>query len=231
MPELPTVDLVGVEILAVGGPVRGRGSAPGGDYVSRDDLRALAAADADLGAEVRPPARIGHEGGAPAVGWLENVRLNDDGTKLLADIKRVPRQFAELVNAGAYRTRSVELGPLTSQRTGRRFEKVVKGLAWLGGRLPACQTLDDVVALYEADAADDTVDVDAEVAQALREGRIGRHEEPELRRAFAIGPDFGRFYLDGRKPTVVGPGVEMSLPEQFEAQLAHSLGVTREDLI
>jgi hypothetical protein len=68
---------------------------------------------------------------------------------LLADVKAVPRRFAELIKAGAYTGRSVELSRLTSQRTGKRYDLVVSGLAWLGDKLPAVQTLDDVVALYE----------------------------------------------------------------------------------
>jgi hypothetical protein len=36
--ELATVDLEGVEILAAGGPVRGFGSPPEGDYWGIEDL-------------------------------------------------------------------------------------------------------------------------------------------------------------------------------------------------
>lgn len=159
MPELETVDLLGVEILSTGGPVFGKGSPPEGDYWTADDLRGMAEADAELGDEIKPPGKIGHsdaqrllgltDGEMPAVGWVENVRVSDDGEKLLADFLRVPKKFAELVKSGAYRTRSVELSRVKSQTSGKVYDWVVTGVAWLGGKLPAVKTLDDVVALYE----------------------------------------------------------------------------------
>jgi hypothetical protein len=157
--DLETVDLLGVEIMAAGGPVFGVGSPPEGDYWTADDLRAMAEADAELGDEIKPPGKIGHsdgqrllgltEGEMPAVGWVENVRVSDDGQKLLADFLRVPKKFAALVNAGGYRTRSVELSKVKSQKTQKVYDWVVTGVAWLGGKMPAVKTLDDVVALYE----------------------------------------------------------------------------------
>lgn len=155
-----TVDLDGVEILKAGGPIKGIGSPPDGDFYTAADLRAMAAANAELADEVQPPAKIGHfpRSGDPAVGWLENIRA--DGDRLIADVKKVPKKFAEIVKAGAYRTVSVELGRATSQSktnddgTPKVYETVVKGLAFLGAKRPAVQglsTLDEVVALYEAE--------------------------------------------------------------------------------
>lgn len=168
MAELKTRDLIGVELLSAGGPIHGVGSPPEGDFWTSDDLRAMAAADAELGDELKPPNKIGHSdlqalvrnsaeelgltvtpGEMPAVGWIENVRVNEDGTKLLGDIMGVPKKLAELLETGAWRTRSVELSKVTSQVTGKVYDWVVTGLAWLGGKMPAVRTLDDVVALYE----------------------------------------------------------------------------------
>lgn len=164
MPDLETVDLVGVEILSTGGPVRAIGSPVGGDFWTPEQLRAMVDAARELGDELKAPARIGHRKmgeaaeaalrSSPAVGWLTNHRLNADGSKYLADIKRVPKRFADLIRAGAYRTRSSELSKYTSQKTGKNYDYVVSGLAWLGDQLPAVQTLDDVVALYEGDQAE-----------------------------------------------------------------------------
>ncbi len=130
----------------------------------------MADADAELGDEIKPPVKIGHSdsqqlaqnsgfvdptpGEMPAVGWMENVRVNDDGTKLLADLKAVPKKLAEIIEAGGYRTRSVELSKVTSQATGKVYDWVVTGLAWLGGKMPAVRTLDDVVSLYEGDGVE-----------------------------------------------------------------------------
>lgn len=171
MPDLETRDLIGVEILSAGGPIHGVGSPPEGDFWTADDLRSMAQADAELGDELKPPNKLGHSaaqtllgnsglpvptpGEMPAIGWLENVRVNDDGDKLLADIMAVPNTVADLIDAGAWRTRSVELSKITSQATGKAYDWVVTGLAWLGGKMPAVRTLDDVVALYEREELDD----------------------------------------------------------------------------
>ncbi len=184
MSALETVDLEGVEILKIGGPVHGRGSPVGGDYFTTDDLRALAAADTELGDEITPPARLGHGQGDPAVGWVENVRLNDDGSRLLADVWRVPKKVAELIRAGAYRSRSVELGGFTSQRTGRRYDQIVRGLAFVGGRMPAVAGLADIERLYAAqtevvrvyefaptERSNNVMAIDL-IDRALEEGRI-----------------------------------------------------------
>ena len=159
--ELETVDLDGVEILSAGGPVHGKGSPPEGDYWRPEDLRAMADADAELHGElnpavsVNPPAnKVGHVE-QPAVGYLENLRVDKTGNRLLADVKKVPKKLGELIRSGAYRARSVELSKVTSQETGKTYEWVVTGLAWLGARLPAVRTLDDVVALYEGAGAVD----------------------------------------------------------------------------
>lgn len=152
---LETVDLEAVEILSVGGPVRGVGSPPEGDYFTEQQLRDMASAAAELRGEINPPSKIGHSKSSdPAVGWLDNIRVNDDGTKLLADVRNVPKTFSDLIDAGAWRHRSVELRKYTSQKTGKTYDWVVSGLAWLGGQLPAVKTLDDVVKLYEGDTAD-----------------------------------------------------------------------------
>lgn len=197
MPELETVDIEGVEILATGGPVHGVGSPPEGDYWKPEDLRGMADAAAELADEIKAPAKIGHKGGDPAVGWLENVRINDDGSKLLADIRKVPKGLSSLIDAGAYRTRSVELRQLTSQKTGKQYPWVVSGLAWLGGKMPAVKTLADVVKLYESDDDPDRKFVAVEETPA---------DVDDLRDAVA---DLGR-ELAGRNPA---PSDSRPMPE------------------
>lgn len=176
MPELETVDLEGVEILSTGGPVHAIGSPPSGDYWTREQLRSMVEAARELEGELDAPARIGHRRmgesaeealrSSPAVGWLTNHRLSEDGARYLADVKRVPRRFAELIRAGAWRKRSAELSKITSQKTGKTYDYVVTGLAWLGDRLPAVRTLDDVVALYEGEGAERRLLVEYDNAEA-----------------------------------------------------------------
>jgi hypothetical protein len=165
--DLETVDLEGVEILSTGGPVFAIGSPPEGDHYTTEQLRSMVVAANELGDELDAPSRIGHRKmgesqadalrSSPAVGWLANHRLNADGTKYLADIKRVPKAFAELLRAGAWRKRSAELSSITSQKTKKSYENVVTGVAWLGDRMPAITTLEDVMKLYEGDAERKTI--------------------------------------------------------------------------
>ena len=166
---LPTVDLTDVEILRTGGPYRGVGSPEDGDHITEEHLEAMARNFADLRGEVDAPNKLGHianqrdvtgpefldGSGAPALGWLDNVRR--DGDRLLADIKGVPEKFADLIRAGAYRKRSVEFLPTYTDRTGRAREWVLTGLAWLGARRPAVSGLADVHRLYAESLADEGV--------------------------------------------------------------------------
>jgi len=179
MPDLETVDVPGVEILSAGGPVHGVGSPPEGDFWSAADLEEIAAANRELAGELQPPSKIGHSaaqlllnnsgmavptpGEMPAVGWLDGasfrVEERDGVAKLFADVKDVPAKFADLLTAKAYSSRSVELSRVESQEIKvdgkpKVFEWVVSGLAWLGAKLPAVRTLDEITALYEAEELD-----------------------------------------------------------------------------
>ena len=105
-------------------------------------------------------------GEMPAVGWLDGAtaRVIDDpdtgGAKLVMDARKVPKAFSQLIDVGAYRKRSGEMlgkalplgevSSFTSQASQKTYKWVVTGLAWLGAKLPAVQTLQDVIALYEA---------------------------------------------------------------------------------
>jgi hypothetical protein len=183
--ELETVDIPAVEILASGGPVHAIGSPPEGDFYTRDELVAMADAHRELGNEIRAPIKLGHSevqqlaansgltaGEMPALGWLDSAsfRVEDDEetgvAKLLADAKAVPKKVAELMRAGAYRTRSSEIRKYASQATQKSYDWVVDGLALLGANVPAIQTLDDVYRLYER-AGIDKPDADTFVIRRL----------------------------------------------------------------
>lgn len=173
MTDLQTVDIPAVEILSTGGPVHGHGSPPEGDFWTRDQLEEMAVAARELAhtQELDAPMKIGHDdaqtlvknsalpaitpGEMPAVGWLDGTTArvvdgqNGVEAVLVMDAKDVPRQFADLIKAKAYRKRSAELSRVTSQVTQKTYDWVVSGVAWLGSKLPAVQTLQDIVALYE----------------------------------------------------------------------------------
>ena len=208
---METVDLPAVEILAAGVRIHGRLSPPDGDIYSRRDLEQIASANQDLSAELRPPAKIGHDNGLlPAVGELRNIRVAGD--KLVADVVNVPRRFAELVKARAYHARSVELSRFTSQRTGRRYDLVVSGLAWLGGKLPAVRTLEDVVALYDDAGAtrrrlyttEEAVTDEREtlIGNAIGEGRISEQDREQWERKFEESPLLARELLNALPQTI-----------------------------
>lgn len=157
MTDLKTVDIDGVDILKAGVTVHGIGSPPEGDVWSTEDLKRIAKANNEL-AELKPANKIGHHkgqrmlGDEPSFGWLTNFRVSKDGERLLTDVKKVPQKIAGLLKVGAYRTRSVEVGPYKSQADSTKtYPWVVKGLAWLGSQMPAVKTLDDVVKLYHDD--------------------------------------------------------------------------------
>lgn len=208
MSALETRDIPGVEILEASIRIRGRGSPPEGDLYTQADLEAIAAASRELAGELRPPVKLGHgrlleAGEAPAVGWVENLRVRGD--KLVADLRRVPATVAKLMSAGGYRHRSVELSKVTS-RTGKRYPLVVSGLALLGATRPAVATLTDVARLYESSgleietrrvyqlAGEELEDPFAvvDVDQAIAEGRIPEAHREAWSRAFETAPELAR---------------------------------------
>jgi hypothetical protein len=246
--SLETVDIPGVEILAADVTIHGRGSPPEGDRYSIDDLRSMAQANRELEFELRPPAKIGHDGNGPAVGRLNNIRVAGD--KLVADVKDVPRRFAELVRAGAYTGRSVELSQVTSQKTGKFYPHAVSALAWLGGKLPAVQTLDDVVALYEGADVDLVrayelqTPTDSELDEAIESGRISVGSIETWRRMFQAEPAAAAALLESRRPdmhtrlenrrllaTARPPDLDDALIELHERDLAARLGIRPEDVL
>ena len=150
MPDLKTVDILGVQIAHTGkfnastGPVT----------FTTKDFDNMEAASKELKGKVDFPLKLGHnegqelvqEDGLPAAGWIENVRR--DGENLLADFMRVPQQIADIMNAGGFRKRSLEAFR-NVEFAGKRYPMVLTGTALLGEDLPAVDSLDDIEALYQ----------------------------------------------------------------------------------
>lgn len=228
MTDLPTENLDGVEILAAGVRIHGGGSPPEGDLYTADDLAKIAEANRELAGELRPPGKIGHAktqrmlGDEPAAGWLENIRVSEDGQRLLADVKAVPRTVARLIRAGAYRTRSVEMGPVRGQENGKTYGMAIKGLAWLGATMPAVRTLDDVVKLYADEGLEAPADTAIAVAEPPAPDPDGRFDEAlDLLREIAAReataqPD---------RPADTRGVNELTITEQGKAKLAAALGL------
>jgi len=155
---------------------------------------------------VHAPLKLGHndkqkiassDDDEPAIGWVENLKRVGD--KLVGDFMNVPDKLADLIEKGAYRSRSAELYP-DFEVAGTTYKWLLTGVALLGGRLPAVNGLDDILALYkkedieydddievvlyESEGAEDDDDFDEELESFL--GRInnavrGKKGAPHIR--------------------------------------------------
>lgn len=162
---LETQHISGVELLAVG-TWQGHGCPDGGCRFTADDIDGIVEAWQATQDSVKAPVKLGHgkeqelleAAGLPAAGWLTNLRRM--GTKLVADLEQVPKKVADLIRAGAYRTRSAELRA-NFEVAGKKWPLMVTGLALLGAELPAVQGLDDIAALYQTAKLEFKPDVSA----------------------------------------------------------------------
>ncbi len=165
MAELKTRDLKGVELLAVG-TWDGQGCPKGGCEFTRQHIDQAVKAGKELQGAFDAPVKLGHDDdqkllqtdGYPAAGWVKNLRRV--GEKLVGDLMKVPEKVAELIDAGAYRKRSVELKE-DYEVDGTTYPLVLTGLALLGADLPAVEGLSDITKLYQSLAL--TLDDDAHV--------------------------------------------------------------------
>ena len=153
--ELPTVDLPGVEIFSEG--------VWNSDTYDSKDLQAMIDAFDKVGFE--PTVKAGHADGqdnldekeyrkvfgAPALGYVS--RIYRKGTKLIADLKQVPRHFANLIKAGAYKRVSSEIyWNYAHEAENKKFPRVLKSIAFLGAEIPALPNLKAIEALFHKNA-------------------------------------------------------------------------------
>lgn len=127
--------------------------------------------------------------GSPALGRLENYRLDASGEVLLADLVGVPSPLARVLNS-AYPSRSVEasLGVVTAE--GRTYAMVVTGLALLGETPPAIESLGDIAALYEQPTDVDSWVAAARVAASItKDGTVMPASDATLPGLFGPNPD------------------------------------------
>lgn len=146
---LETVSKNGVEIFSTG--------VHNGDKYTRADLEAIVSAFNELGFE--PIVKAGHEPGqekpgmmeklfgAPSLGYVKALRVVGD--KLLADLKDIPKRFANVINAGGFKKISPEIFfDLKDEATGKIYPRVLRAIAFLGAALPAVTNLKDIEMLY-----------------------------------------------------------------------------------
>src|SRR5262245_42425456 len=147
--DLPTTSIKALEIFSVG--------TWNGDKYTAADLEAMVDAFDKVGFE--PPLKAGHEHGqeaagtmkrlfgAPALGYVERIFIR--GGKLLADIRDVPRRFADLIDKGAYKRVSAEIyWNYKNEHTGAVFPRVLKAIAFLGAQIPALTNLKAIESLF-----------------------------------------------------------------------------------
>lgn len=137
-----TISLKNVEIMEVG--------IHNGKTFNREDLKNIVEAFQVTKFELKPMAKLGHSNilplasGMPAVGWIEAIRLNSDGNKILADFEDIPSKVGDMLENKMFRRISSEFIRFYVDEQGNRHDRVLKGVAFLGADIPAIKTLQDV---------------------------------------------------------------------------------------
>lgn len=148
--ELATEDFPNVRIFEAG---TWTGMSGKSSTYTEDDLKQIAN---DFNAlekknAIEAPVKLGHDDdqpllkadGLPAAGWLSNFRAV--GKYLYADLKKVPKKIAQLINAGGYRRVSAEIRRNFKDAAGKVYPLMIDGLALLGEKHPAIGNLGDII--------------------------------------------------------------------------------------
>ena len=94
---------------------------------------------------------------ALSLGFVESMKRN--GNKLVANFKQVPKQVAELIEAGALKKKSIEFYKKYVHADGSIYKNVLQGVTFHGANgSPAVTTLSDFVNLYKNDLTEKTQD-------------------------------------------------------------------------
>lgn len=152
MPDVRTIP--GVELVKVG-----RWEISNGVFrVTKVDLLSAIQAH-EAGVMRKPVIKIGHDDSrdnAPAMGYVDKLRLTEDGQTLLGDFVNVPTQLAELIPF-AYPERSIEgFVDYYHQSTDTTWPLVLDAVALLGATGPGVADLKSLQAvgnLYGVNAA------------------------------------------------------------------------------
>jgi hypothetical protein len=147
---LETVSKDGVEVFRVG--------TWNGDIYTKVDLQSMVDAFDKVGFE--PFIKAGHEPGQeddkikmrlfgePALGYVKKLYLKGD--TLLADLKDIPKRFANLINTGAFKRISAEIyWNWLDEASGKTYPRVLKAIAFLGAKIPALTNLKEIESLYQ----------------------------------------------------------------------------------
>lgn len=202
VPSAPVLGHVeGVQLLAAGswpaltGPVT----------FTADDL-ANAVAALECPAVRRPVLKLGHDGkhgvGEPALGYVANLRLADEGQTAIGDYRGMPGWLTTVddngqsVLASAYPDRSIE-GEFGYRCTlGHEHPFVIQAVALLGVEQPAVGTLESLQELYGVVAAATTPSTGGRLVVVLASARQ-ETAVPQQINAAATTDDVRRAYYAG----------------------------------
>ncbi len=131
-----------------------------GDVYTDKDLDDMVEAYNDTKANMTPPLKLGHneeqralfQDGLPAAGWIGNLYIK--AGKLIADFVDIPSRIAQLLERKAYKKVSAEIF-WDIEFNGKYYNRMLAGVALLGGQIPAVNNLSDILALYGIDASPD----------------------------------------------------------------------------
>lgn len=213
---MATVTIPDVELVSAGT----WDASTGRSTITPDDLASAVQAFSDHLID-KPAVKIGHtdprfsdgnHDGAPAFGWIDNIRTSPDGQKLLGDLVGVPAKLAGIM-AAAYRRRSVEMSFGVRTAAGKVYRAAVTGLALLGATAPAVKNLADVYALY---SAGNTVDHSSAIL-------IGS-EQPEATDAQVMAAAAASIGWEHLLPAAPAAPAQLSAEDQMMAAAAASIG-------
>lgn len=155
-----TVDFRGVPICRVGdwNPLFGDGN------ITREELKSVVESSRDPEVDT-PRVKIGHVSslnsaalgdGAPALGWIENLRMDDDDVTLLGDLVDVPKKLGGLIGK-AYREVSIEMRRKIRTPSGKKYPAAMRALALLGlspGAVKGLGSFDNINAIADLYASE-----------------------------------------------------------------------------
>ena len=155
-----TVDFRGVPICRVGewNPLFGDGN------ITREELKSIVESSRDPEVDT-PRVKIGHVSslnstalgdGAPALGWIENLRMDDDDATLLGDLVDVPKKLGGLIGK-AYREVSIEMRRQIRTPSGKKYPAAMRALALLGlspGAVKGLGSFDNINAIADLYASE-----------------------------------------------------------------------------
>lgn len=155
IPNVPLCE-TGIDWPASSGPVT----------FTQDDLISASEAPYNDPAVKLPRMRFGHTDAStsihdsmagfqeqPCVGKFTNLRVEEEGNLLVADLVGVPAWLAKILPT-AYPNRSVEAYFEVNTNTGKKHRMIITSVALLGENLPGVQTLDDLEYLFSDEPED-----------------------------------------------------------------------------